>query len=153
MQMSQTHPVKFQFTLSGVILNVTPTRFDSPEALSPSYKTLRQLNADATTRNNFQVINLRDSRIPQNRIATQARAIQIHLQLRGAARAGIDVVFGDVTLPRRQRRHRVVEIQDALERVMVVVFIGLTVDMTAEAASNGFFLAVADNLQSRMKAQ
>ena len=99
------------------------------------------------------MINLRDSRIPQNRIATQARAIQIHLQLRGAARAGIDVVFADVMLPRRQRRHRVVEIQDAMERVMFVVLIGLAVDITAAAASNGFFLAVADNLQSRMKAQ
>ncbi len=36
---------------------------------------------------------------------------------------------------------------------MFVVFIGLAVEMTAAAASNGFFLAVADNLQSRMKAQ
>ncbi len=96
---------------------------------------------------------LLNPRIPQNRIAAQARTEKVDLELRRATRAKIFVVFSDVRLTRRKRRHELFQVYRAMQRVELVVLLRLAEHVAAATAADHTLFPVTANFERKVKAK
>ncbi len=125
----------------GTIRSIVGTK----AAGSLSYSSFRTL---ASTQ--FQTLRV-DARVPQNGVAAQARTEQVDLKLRGAARARVYMILADVRLAGRQGRHDFVQMRDLVQRVQLVVVLGIAEQVVAARAADHSPPTVRGDVESGVK--